>query len=350
MSEYLRSLSFRHTVVDVSARSVVVVGYDRAELLDISAVTTTLSLANEERTGRDTYDVRVVSPGGAPIRCSTGLVLQVDDALERISSKLDTLVIVGGPGAEAVAADRATVAGVRRLARRSRRVTSVCTGAAILAATGMLDGRTATTHWRYAERLAARHPAINVDPRPIYVRDGNIITAAGITSALDLTLALVEADEGAAIARSVARMLVTYLQRPGNQAQMSMFVTPSPGENEVVRRATDHVAAHLDEDLSTPALAAVTAVSERHLNRLFIGNTGETPGRYVRRVRTMAAAQQLATTALPIARVAARCGFRSTESLRQAFVKQFGVTPARYRETQSRSDAVSETPIVTSDS
>lgn len=318
----------------MAPRVTVVVGYDDADLLDIAAVTTTLDLVNESES-QPAYDVRVVSPGGTPIRCTSGLILQVDDALERVAGPLDTLVIVGGRGPEALADDPPTVARIRRLADGSRRVASVCTGATILAATGLLDGRRATTHWAYARRFADRHPTVDVDPNPIYIREGNVFTAAGITSAVDLTLALVEADLGAEIARRTARTLVTYLQRPGNQAQMSLFVAPSPPNNDVVRQVVDHISSNLDGDLTAPALSSRVGVSERHLTRLFVDDVGETPGRYVRRARTEAAAHVLVTTSLPVTRVASRCGFGTAESLRQAFVKRYGITPARYRATQT---------------
>jgi transcriptional regulator GlxA family with amidase domain len=325
-------------VAVVGERLVVVVGYDDAELLDIACVTSTLSLANE-LAGRPAYRVLVATPGGRTITCVSGLTLPSQQPLERLAGPLDTLLISGGRGPEAVTEDATLIGHIRRLARDSRRVASVCTGATILAATGLLDGRRATTHWGYARRLAARHPTVVVDPDPIYVRDGNVFTSAGITSALDLTLALIEDDHGADLARRVARTLVTYLQRPGNQAQMSMYVTPEPPEHGVVRRVVDHVAAHLAADLTAATLAAMAGVSERHLTRLFLDDLGQTPGRFVRNARTEAAAHLLATTSLPVARVATRCGFRSAETLRQAFVARYGIPPSRYRATQSRAPA-----------
>jgi transcriptional regulator GlxA family with amidase domain len=226
---------------------------------------------------------------------------------------------------------------VRRIARNTGRVASVCTGAAILAAAGLLDGRRSTTHWAYADRLAERHPEVIVDPVPIYIRDGAVTTAAGITSAIDLTLAFIEEDRGADVARQVARMLVTYLKRPGDQAQVSMFISPEPSADALVRRVTDHVAAHLADDLSTTTLAAVAGVSARHLTRLFRAEVGMTPGRYVRRARVEAAATMLTSTTQPGAVIVRRCGFGSSEALRQAFVATYGTSPARYRDTLSAS-------------
>ncbi|WP_067510079.1 GlxA family transcriptional regulator [Actinoplanes sp. TFC3] len=311
----------------------VVVGYEGAELLDIACVTTSLQTANHS--GADPpYEIAVVSPGGHPITCESGLTLQSSGALERLKGPLDTLIISGGLGVYEAAVNPRIVGHIRRLAQESRRIASVCTGATILAAAGLLDGKRATTHWRYANRLARSYPQVTVDPTPIYIREGRISTSAGVTSALDLMLAFIEEDCGAELARGVARGLVTYLHRPGNQAQMSMFTAaPVPG-NGIVKRVTEYVSGHLSADLSAAVLAALAGVSERHLTRLFVEGAGVTPGRYVREARVEGAAQLLSGTALPVGRVAARCGFGSAETLRQAFVERYGMPPSRYRATQ----------------
>ncbi|MFJ8649296.1 GlxA family transcriptional regulator [Streptomyces sp. NPDC093546] len=319
----------------MTERRVAVVGFDTAELLDIACVTTTLVMANHLGAPARPYDVVLAAPGGGPIVCGSGFTLLSQQSLERLVGPLDTLVVSGGLAVERAAADARLVGHVRRLAKESRRVASVCTGAAILAATGLLDGHRATTHWQFAARLAARHPEVTVDPSPIYIREGNISTAAGITSALDLTLAFIEEDHGAELARQVARHLVTYLHRPGNQAQMSMFTAASPPRDALVRRLVDHIAGHPDGDLGTVALAALAGVTPRHLTRLFLEHLGQTPGRFVRQARTEAAAHLLASTALPLASVAAKCGFGSAETLRQAFTSRYGIPPSRYREAHA---------------
>lgn len=312
-------------------RLVAVVGYDGAEMLDIACVTTTLSMANATGGVRTPYRISLVSPAGRPIVCGPGLVLQCAQALERLTGPLDTLIVSGGLGHAEAAANPLLVAHVQRLARVSRRVASLCTGASILAAAGLLDGRRATTHWRFAGTLAARYPRVEVDADPIFIRDGRISTAAGVTSALDLALAFVAEDHGAEPARLVSRDLVTYLQRPGNQAQMSMFTAAPPPDHDVVRRVTEHITTALAGDVSAEALAAVAGVSARHLTRLFRTHLGQTPGEYVRQARTAAAAQLVADTSLPLPRIAARCGFGSAETLRSAFLRRFGIPPARYR-------------------
>ncbi|MFI7698021.1 GlxA family transcriptional regulator [Nonomuraea sp. NPDC049480] len=318
----------------MEVRKVVVVAYDAASLLDIACVTSTLEEANWHGAS-PCYEVRVVTPGGQAVTSGTGLTFQAQLSLERVGGPLDTLVVSGGIGYANAAANSLVVAHVRRLARESRRVASVCTGAWILAAAGLLDGRRATTHWQQAREMANRFPEVAVDPDPIFIRDGNVATSAGVTAALDLTLAFVEEDNGTELARTVARHLVTYLQRPGNQAQMSMFVSAPPAANSLVRRTVDHINAHLAGDLSTPTLADAAGVSERHLTRLFLKDLGQTPGRYVRQARAEAAAHLLASTSLPMASIAVRCGFGTAETLRQAFIDRYGIPPSRYRLTQS---------------
>ncbi|GAA3193419.1 GlxA family transcriptional regulator [Actinocorallia longicatena] len=320
----------------MSERHFVVVGYAAAELLDIACVVSTLEQANLH--GPESYyRVRLVTPGGRPIDCGPTVSLHPGESLERVTGPIDTLLVSGGIGSWDAAADPLVVAHVRRLARVSRRVASVCTGAGILAAAGLLDGRRATTHWQWAGHLAALYPGVRVDPKPIHINDGNVYTSAGVTSALDLTLALIEEDNGPDLARTVARAQVTYLQRPGDQAQMSMFTAPPPPSDGLVRRVVDHITAHPDGDLATAALAELAGVSERHLTRLFLRELGHPPGRYVRLARTEAAAHLLVSTSLPMAAVAARCGLGTAETLRVAFTGRYGITPSRYRLTQSRS-------------
>jgi len=311
-------------------RGVVVVGYDGVDLLDTACVTSTLDLAGRIASA-PLYRVDVVTPAGRPIQCGSGLSLNVAGALQNITGRLDTLVVSGGQGHENAAANPVLVAHVRRLATVARRVASVCTGTSVLAAAGLLDGRRATTHWRYARGLARRYPAIGVDPDPIYIRDGNVATSAGVTSALDLTLAFVQEDHGPDLARRVARGLVTSLHRPGDQAQMSMFVRADPPEHALLREMVAFITANVAAALDTTSLARRFGVSERQLNRLFVDHVGLPPGRFVRHTRLETAARLLGSTALPVAAVARQCGFGTAEALRQAFVDRFGLPPSRYR-------------------
>jgi transcriptional regulator GlxA family with amidase domain len=201
----------------------------------------------------------------------------------------------------------------------------------VLAAAGLLDNRRATTHWHEAAQLASRFPRVQVDPTPIFVRDGSVATSGGITASLDLTLSFIEEDHGAEIARRVALAMVTYLQRPGSQAQISLFTRIPHSDHALVRRVIDHVISNLDGDLGVGRLAALAGVSERHLSRLFVEHVGRTPARLVRDARLEAASQLLAGTREPVATIARRCGFGSAESLRQAFVAWVGVSPSQFR-------------------
>lgn len=317
----------------MASRQVVVVGYDGAELVDVACVTTALDLAN--RLGAEPrYQVVLATAGGEDIDCDTGLTLRAQAALGAVGDP-DTLIVSGGRGHVAAARTTALVGHVRRLAARARRVASVCTGATVLAEAGLLDGRRATTHWQFAAQLAARYPQVTVDASPVFIRDGHVASSGGVTASLDLTLAFIEEDHGPELARWVAMGMVTYLQRPGNQAQMSLFTTSPRPDHATVRAAVDHVVAHPDSDLTTAALATRVGVSARQLTRLFDEHVGEPPGAAVRRIRLEIAARLTVTTDLPLSQIARRCGFSSAESLRQAFVARFGVSPRAFRQTHA---------------
>lgn len=317
-----------------SARRVVVVGYRAAEALDIACVVSALQMANYVA-GREEYRVELVAPSGGVIHTATGLALHADAALERVQGPLDTLVVSGGVGYVAAMDDQRLVAHVRRLARESRRVASVCTGSGVLAATGLLDGRRAATHWDHADYLSTRFPAVRFDPAPIYVVEESLCTSAGVTAALDLCLSFIESDTGPKVARGVARQMVTYMQRPGNQAQMSMFTATAP-RHSVVRDAVEYIETHLGGDLTPALVARQVGVSERHLSRLFTEELTVSPARFIRRRRTIAAAQLLAETDLTQNAIAARVGFRTVETMRQAFQQLYGVSPSHFHATQGR--------------
>jgi transcriptional regulator GlxA family with amidase domain len=318
----------------VDPRPVVVVAYDGVELVDVACVTTGFYTAN--LTGaHPPYRVRLASLGGRSVRCNSGLELRAQARVEDPVDGLDTLVVSGGFGHDAAANDARLVDCVRRLAGDARRVASVCTGATVLAAAGLLDDRPATTHWEFAPGLAKRFPRVRVDAGPIYIRDGNVATSAGVTASLDLTLAFIEEDHGPELARRVALGMVTYLKRPGNQAQMSLFTTTPRPQDRLVRGVLDHVMAHPEGDLRTAVLAATAGVSVRHLTRLFHEQVGEPPGQFVRRVRLEVAARMLASTGLPLPQIARATGFSSAETLRQAFVANYHITPSLFRSTQS---------------
>lgn len=315
--------------------TVLVVGFDDAELVDIASVTSAFALAN--RLGaQPAYRVEVASVDGQDISTDSGLRLGVHRALPDVE-RVDTLIVSGGLGHSAAGSTPDLVDHVRRLAAPARRVASVCTGATVLAAAGLLDGRPATTHWFHAAEFAARFPQVRLDSAPVYVRDGKVATSGGVTASLDLTLAFIEEDHGAELARWVAMGMVTYLQRPGNQAQMSIFTETPRSDHALVKQVIDHVVAHPDGDLSTSALAAVAGVSPRQLNRLFQDHLHSPPASTVRRIRLELAGQLASSTDLSMGQIARRCGFSSAESLRQAFVARYGVAPRAFRQTHARS-------------
>jgi transcriptional regulator GlxA family with amidase domain len=277
------------------------------------------------------YHPLILTRDGSPIRCSSGLQIVPHGSFADTPPALDTLVIPGGHGAHDASIDPTTVAWISRTSPRARRTTSVCTGAFLLAAAGLLDGRRVTTHWAAAEELARRHPAVRVDPHPIFLRDGHIWTSAGVTAGIDLSLALVEQDLDRDIALTLARHLVMFLRRPGNQSQFSATLASQEPLSDPLREVRRHIVEHPADDLSIEALAARAHMSPRHFARCFRAQTGVTPARYVERVRLDAARRALEDTALPIAHVANACGFGTAETLRRSFLRALGVAPSEYR-------------------
>lgn len=321
-------------------RLVVVAAFERAQLLDVCGPVQTFASANEivaESGGEPLYRIVVVSRRGGPICTSSGLPLVTQPAGRAIATaRIDTLIIPGGPGVREAHKDKHTVAWVRRHCASARRVASVCTGAFLLAETGLLNGRRATTHWKWCGRLQERYPDIRVEHDPIYVTDGKIWTSAGVTAGIDLALALVEADHGRSIAMRVARQLVVFLNRPGGQSQFS-----APLEAQAVAadgNAPNHfaplhgwIAENLTGDLRVERLAEQAGMSPRTFARIYAGTMGITPARMVEKIRVEAVRRILEESHLPIKRIAAECGFGQEERLRRAFARQVGTTPAEYR-------------------
>ena len=314
-------------------RKVVVVAFDDVQSLDVTGPVEVLTRGGQ--LAGDPYDVEVVGPTAGPLRTSSGLTLQVGRALADVHERrIDTLVVAGGDGTGRALADRDLVAAIRRVASRARRVTSVCSGAFLLAEAGLLDGRRATTHWDACELLARRYPAVEVDPEPIFVRDGHVATSAGVTAGMDLALALVEEDHGAEVALATARRLVMYVQRPGGQAQFSAPLraqAAGAAARRPVQEVQRLVLADPVGDWSVEVLAARASMSPRHFARAFAAEVGRTPARWVEGVRVEAARLLLETTDRPVEAVAAACGFGSAETLRRAFLRHLRVAPSDYR-------------------
>ena len=279
------------------------------------------------------YDVQVVGPAGAhEVRTSSGMTWTMSRPLSTVRGPVDTLVVAGGDGTAAALANGPLVDAIRRVGGRARRVTSVCTGAFLLAEAGFLAGRRATTHWDSCAALARRYPDVDVDPEPIFVRDGNVATSAGVTAGMDLALALVEEDHGREVALATARRLVMYVQRPGGQAQFSAPLRAQAAAGpEPLRDVQRFVTEHPDADCSVEALAGRASMSPRHFARTFTREVGETPARWVEGVRVEAARLLLETTDRPVEAVAAATGFGTAETLRRAFVRRLNVAPTDYR-------------------
>jgi transcriptional regulator GlxA family with amidase domain len=329
----LAAVEFNHdnAVMSLTDRTVVHVAYPGIALLDLVGPAEVFAAANRFAESGPRYRLLVASVDGKPITGASGLRLAVDARLSDVRGRVDTVLIAAGlTYVEAIRSDE-LLAEVRRIADGARRVGSTCVGAFVLAAAGLLNGRTATTHWAFCEELGRDYPNVTVEPDRIFVRDGNVFTSAGVTAGMDLALALVEADHGVEVARSVARWLVLFVQRPGGQSQFSERLAHPIPSDSALRAVCDEIIADPSGDHSVPSLADRAVLSERHFARLFIAETGTTPGRFVERARVEAARELLEAGPTPVEAVAEQVGFGSAETMRRAFLRVLGVGPADYR-------------------
>ncbi|MFF0227729.1 GlxA family transcriptional regulator [Streptomyces sp. NPDC004629] len=310
----------------MAQRTVLVVLFDDVQSLDVSGPVEVFTGA--EKCSPGTYRIRTASLDGAAVRTSSGLTLVPDHFLDEVSDP-HTLLVPGGAGTRR--SDPRLTAWLAARGPRAERLVSVCTGAILLAEAGLLDGRRATTHWAYCDRLAGEHPAVRVEPDPVYVRDGPVATSAGVTAGIDLALALVEEDLGRDVALTVARHLVVFLRRPGNQAQFSAQLAAQTARREPLREVQRWITEHPADDLSVEALAARAALSPRHFARAFRTETGMTPGRYVDRVRLEHARRLLEETGDGIEEISRASGYGTPETMRRAFTRALGAPPAEYR-------------------
>ncbi|MFJ4282635.1 GlxA family transcriptional regulator [Streptomyces massasporeus] len=310
----------------MAPRTVLTVLFDGLQSLDVTGPLEVFAGAALLSPGA--YRIRTASLDGAPVRTTSGLTLVPDEPLTDAGDP-DILLVPGGPGS--LRPDPGLVDWVRERGPRAARLVSVCTGAAVLAGAGLLDGRRATTHWAYCDRLAREYPAVEIDPDPVYVRDGHISTSAGVTAGIDLALALVEEDLGRDAALTIARHLVVFLRRPGNQAQFSAQLAAQTARREPLRDVQRWITDHPDADLSVDALADRARLSPRHFARAFRAETGMTPGRYVDRVRLEHARRLLEDTTDGVEEVARTSGYGTPEAMRRAFVRTLGTPPAEYR-------------------
>jgi transcriptional regulator GlxA family with amidase domain len=325
-----------HAGLVTRPRRIVIAVFDGVELLDVTGPAEVFSVASRLiRPGGRRYRVELAAAEPQPVRTPGGLWLTPDVRFDDLAGPVDTIVVPGGltvvDGRAEPLMPPEVVRWARDWASMARRVASVCSGAHVLAAAGLLDGRRATTHWHTAGRLAADHPAVEVDPDPIFIRDGRVWTGAGVSAGMDLSLALVAADHGEDLARQVARWMVMYLKRPGGQSQFSVPLSTDEPADAGIADLLRWVVEHPDADLSVAALAARAHLSDRHLARVFVRQTGRTPGEYVDAARVEAARRLLEETAISLESVAQRSGFGSTETLYRSFRRRVGSTPAQYR-------------------
>ncbi|MGC4960372.1 GlxA family transcriptional regulator [Gordonia sp. DT101] len=318
-------------------RLVVVALFEGVDLLDVTGPSEVFSLLQREMDEPTGYRVVLAAETMDPVTTSAGVRVLPDVAFDELAGRsIDTLIVPGSVETDEqrrvrAIADPAVVGRVGDLAARTRRVASVCVGAHILAAAGLLDGKRATTHWSTADQLAAEHPEVEVDADPIFIRDGDVWTGAGISSVLDLSLALVADDFGAELAQAVARQLVVYLKRPGGQSQFSV-----PLERAATTTRADDlrlfIAEHLGDYLTVESLAESLHISDRQLTRVFKQELGTTPGAYIEQARVEAAKNRLETSDDTLGRVATACGFGTVDTLARAFRRGLGITPGEYRQ------------------
>jgi transcriptional regulator GlxA family with amidase domain len=282
------------------------------------------------------YAITFLSPRGKAVRTASGMLVKTQPLDSVEPDALDTLIVSGGVNIASAAANSQLITWIRAASRSARRTCSVCTGAFVLAATGLLDGRRATTHWGNAADFRAHFPRVRLDIEPIYVRDGRFWTSAGVTAGIDLALALVQEDCGRRIAVATARQLVVFMQRPGGQAQFSSLLrtqAQNAERDEEIKlgEIENWIAEHLDDDLSVERLAERYRMSVRTFARHFVRRTGMSPAKAVEMMRIEAARRQLEETAHAVKRVAADCGFGDEERMRRAFRRHLAVSPSDYR-------------------
>jgi len=313
-------------------RTVVILAYENALLLDVASTvqvfaTYNMLLGTPEQ---PPYAVRVVSARGGLLRTSAGLALMTEPLPE--PRGIDTVVVCGGAGRHQVVKDDALLDWVRAAAAGARRVCSVCSGAFVLAAAGLLARRRVTTHWKYCEELRASHPEVAVEGDAIFINDGKFWTSAGVTSGIDLMLALLKEDHGHARTMQVARHLVVFMKRPGGQSQFSQLLAGQSSGRESFADLIEWISEHLAEDLDVECLAARVHMSPRHFTRVFSEQMDCPPAKFVERMRIETARRLLEETPLQVTAVAERCGFGDEERMRRAFLRQLKVSPSAYRE------------------
>jgi transcriptional regulator GlxA family with amidase domain len=313
------------------SRLVVMLVYPRVMAMDVFGPLEAFAQANYVAR-QPLYRLAIAGMNTAPVETSLGIQIVPSVALADIAEPIDTLLVSGGFGQAEASCDSGILGWLKTGGLSARRCGSICTGAFVLAAAGLLDGRRATTHWAMAAELSRRYPQVAVDVDRIFVRDGSVYTSAGVTAGIDLALGMIEEDHGRTLALRVARSLVVYLKRPSGQSQFSSYLLAQFAASPGVRLAQEWALEHLTAELNVKALAERAGMSERSFRRAFAEETGETPREFVERIRFDAARGLFEEAQLPVQAVARRCGFETVDNLRRAFVRRLGVTPQQYRQ------------------
>jgi transcriptional regulator GlxA family with amidase domain len=322
---------------NASSRRIVVVAIPPVDELDLVGPLQVFNSVNR-LAGRTIYTIEVVTTADRLTVDGEGGVLTfiARDHFKKVEGVCDSVLLVCGLSSRSVR-DAALSAWLRKMAVAVRRLGAVCVGSFLLAEAGLLNGRRATTHWRFGRELAGRYPGVRVEHDPLWVKDGNIYTSAGISAGIDLALAWVEEDCGAGLAHEAARELVLFLRRPGGQPQLSVTLASQASEMTSIRELQIWIAEHLETRLSVEDLADRMSMSVRNFERVFTREVGTTPSQYVLQMRVEAARRRLERTDGGLKHVASAAGFGSVDVMRRAFVRLLGITPRRYRELAEQS-------------
>jgi len=318
-------------------RRIGIVAFPGSQILDIAGPLAVFAEANQFcqnnfNAKQAAYQIELISTeSDRLVDCYCGVNITAQTDFRSVRGAFDTLLIAGGYGGLHVEKIAGFLPWLRKTSNAARRIGSVCGGAFALAAAGLLDGRRATTHWHFCRQMAERFPAVRFDPDPIYIRDGNVYTSAGVTAGIDLSLALVEEDWGAELALLVARALVVFLRRPGSQSQFSASLSLQASDRAPMRDLQVWLLDNLREPLTVERMAAQVGMSPRNFARVFAEQIGMTPARFVSQVRVEAARRRLEESSQPIELIAEECGFGSAESMRSAFQRLMHVSPQEYR-------------------